>query len=347
LTIHGTFLLILGAFLIWETRAWLKSADAGSLARYRPWLRVLALVAGFGLAAAVYLTWKGYPIAVLVVPLVLWSSLLFFRPRLPAEKRVVLGMLVTALALTFFVEAYVLRGGDIGRMNTVFKFYLQVWLLMSVAAGAAFAWLWPHVGDWRPGLRRGWLGALALVVFLAALYPITATSAKVADRWSPDAPTTLDGMAYMPYATRHENGEAFSLEADYEALRWLQENVAGTPVVLEANTVEYRWGGRVSIYTGLPSIIGWNWHQRQQRSWLAGDVIPERVTDVATLYGTTDTAITKELLDSYDVEYIIVGDLERAYFEADGLEKFRLMAEQGTLQVVYDEMGTTIYQVVT
>jgi uncharacterized membrane protein len=113
---------------------------------------------------------------------------------------------------------------------------------------------------------------------------------------------------------------------------------------LEANTVEYRWGSRVSIYTGLPSVIGWNWHQRQQRS-LQSLEVSARVTDVATLYGTLDAGVAMQLLDDYDVEYIIVGDLERAYFEPSGLDKFAQMAEDGDLRVVYDEKGTVIYQV--
>ena len=115
-------------------------------------------------------------------------------------------------------------------------------------------------------------------------------------------------------------------------------------MVLEANTVEYHWGSRVSIYTGLPAVVGWNWHQRQQRSLEPGEVIFSRVHDVATLYGTTDVEVTQELLETYDVTYIIVGDLERAYFEPVGLAKFEQMAQDGLLRVVYDREGTVIYR---
>jgi YYY domain-containing protein len=343
LDVHGLFLFVLATFLIWETHAWLASSSHESLNRWRSWLRLLAAFILIVIAIAVYLTTKDYPTAALVVLTSLWSLILFFRPGLPAEKRIVFALLALSVALSLFVEVYVLRG-DIGRMNTVFKFYLQVWLLLSVAAGAALAWMWPHLTGWRPPLRTFWLGGLGVLVFLAVLYPVTATGAKVTDRWSPDAPNTLDGMAYMPYATRHEMGQSFSLAPDYEALRWLQDNVEGTPIVLEANTVEYRWGSRVSIYTGLPSVIGWNWHQRQQRS-LQSLEVSARVTDVATLYGTLDAGVAMQLLDDYDVEYIIVGDLERAYFEPSGLDKFAQMAEDGDLRVVYDEKGTVIYQV--
>ena len=45
-------------------------------------------------------------------------------------------MIGTGLFLTGIVEFVVLKG-DISRMNTVFKFYLQVWVLWGVASAAA------------------------------------------------------------------------------------------------------------------------------------------------------------------------------------------------------------------
>jgi uncharacterized membrane protein len=172
-----------------------------------------------------------------------------------------------------------------------------------------------------------------------------AARAKIADRWNPDAPKTLDGMAYMPFVERYENGEVFSLKPDYEALRWLQENINGTPVVLEANTIEYQWGSRVSIYTGFPSVIGWNWHQRQQRPTDSSEVWV-RVNAVTSAYNSTDIDATLVTLARYDVDLIMVGELERAYYEADGLAKFEEMVEQGYLERIYEKDGTLIYQVV-
>ncbi|MER3439221.1 MAG: hypothetical protein C4346_17440, partial [Chloroflexota bacterium] len=92
-------------------------------------------------------------------------------------------------------------------------------------------------------------------------YPIKATPARLADRFTP-LPRTLDGMAYMPWATYNDvpdgrPGQTYSLAPDYEAIRWLQDNVKGSPVILEGITPLYRWGSRVSVYTGLSAVIGW------------------------------------------------------------------------------------------
>ena len=63
----------------------------------------------------------------------------------------VLVITALALALTLAVEVVVLDG-DVGRANTIFKYYMQVWLFFSVAAGAGVAWLLEASRRWRPGI---------------------------------------------------------------------------------------------------------------------------------------------------------------------------------------------------
>ena len=72
------------------------------------------------------------------------------------------------------------------------------------------------------------------------------------------------------------------------AIRWMQENIEGSPVIVEGNMVEYHWGNRYTIYTGLPSVVGWNWHQRQQRAALPDGTVESRVADVGAFYSTTN-----------------------------------------------------------
>jgi uncharacterized membrane protein len=242
------------------------------------------------------------------------------------------------------VEVIVIQG-DIGRMNTVFKFYLQVWLMWGVAAAAGLAWLAPRLRRWRQG-RGVWIGILVALLFFAALYPPLATSAKVRDRFDPNLGPGLDGWAYMTTAHYSDpNGQDYDLKWDLEAIRWLLDNVVGSPVILEGQTSEYRWGGRYSINTGLPTVLGWNWHQRQQRAAADDQQVWNRAQDVATLYNTSMIDQAASLLDKYGVRYIVVGPLERAYYDAAGLDKFERMAGEGMLQVVFRNEGVIIYQV--
>ena len=87
------------------------------------------------------------------------------------------------------------------------------------------------------------------------MFPLTATNAKIKDRMSLEAPHTLDGMAFMQTSTYPDEGGIVQLGEEYAVIRWLQENISGTPVIVEASTPLYRWGSRICIYTGLPTVI--------------------------------------------------------------------------------------------
>ena len=73
-------------------------------------------------------------------------------------------------------------------------------------------------------------------------------------------PLTLDSITYMQYAQYADFDVTMDLVHDYKAIRWMQDHVQGSPVIVEANCPEYRWCTRFTIYTGLPGVVGWNWH---------------------------------------------------------------------------------------
>ena len=57
----------------------------------------------------------------------------FLGKTKPDIHRLLIFLAVVGWSLTLFVEMVVLRG-DIGRMNTVFKFYLQAWTLIALSS---------------------------------------------------------------------------------------------------------------------------------------------------------------------------------------------------------------------
>jgi uncharacterized membrane protein len=138
------------------------------------------------------------------------------------------------------------------------------------------------------------------------------------------------------------------LRWDKDAINWLLDNVQGSPVIAEANTEPwlYRWGSRVSIYTGLPTIIGWDWHQRQQRSIMPGQVIDYRLQDVRLLYESPNVAEAQRILAQYGVKYLVVGSIETSYYSPEGLAKFEVMTQQHLLRVAYQNEGAVVYEVV-
>lgn len=341
LTVYGLFLFLALTFLAVEFRRWTKTWTLESMAQLEPMMWPLVGVAVGIVLVILILLARDYWIAPVVLPLVLLSGLMGIRPQVEIERRVVLILISASLFLTLFVEIFVLKG-DVGRMNTVFKFYMQVWLMLSVVGGVSLAWVWSTVRH-----KKVWLAVLGVLVAAAALYPLTAIPAKWNVRMTQTAPKTLDGMVFLESTSYGDNGQNILLSYDYEALQWMQRNITGSPVVAEGRgAVEYRSvTGRVAMYTGLPSVVGWDWHQRQQRAVLPGTIISNRIGDVQTLYTTTSTDEAQRILEKYNVKYIYVGQLEYVYYDINGLLKFDQMVQDGYLTEVYRNGGTSIYEV--
>jgi YYY domain-containing protein len=234
--------------------------------------------------------------------------------------------------------------GDIGRMNTVFKFYLQAWILLAIAAAVALGWLWRRArrDAFLRTARPAWLALFALLGLSALAYPLLATEGKVGLRFA-DLPLGLDGMAYMDYASYQDQNQDLNLPGDARAIRWLQDTITGTPVVLEGRAPVYHWGSRVSVYTGLPTILGWDVHESQQRAGYTS-MIQDRAQAVEIAYASPDPAAALGVLRTYNIKYVYVGGLEHAYYPAAGLAKFSQMPE---LRLVYAQDGVQIYEVAT
>ena len=345
MTHWGLFLFIIIGWLGWETREWLADTPLSSLNKLLPYVAWIYIGLFLATAAVAYLVIAGVAIAWFTIPLALWAGILIFRPKQPDVKRFVLVLVSAALMLTLAVELIVLRG-DVGRMNTVFKFYLQAWTMLSVSAAAALLWLFAGAVHW-PSLRRTiWQIGLILLVFGAALYPVLAGTDKIQDRMDGTAPHTLDGMAYMQTSVYNESGVLMDLAEDFRAIQWMQRNVKGSPVIVEANSLDlYRWFSRFTIYTGLPGVVGWDWHQRQQRTILPGEWVTNRVNEIQQFYTVDDRLRSEEFIQKYDVRYIIVGQLERIKYAGTGLLRFEEW--NGDLwQEVYRNGQTVIYEVI-
>jgi YYY domain-containing protein len=343
----GLFLFIIAFWLFWELREWMAATPVSHLKKLHPYQLGIELGLAAVIALFVFFLMEGVRVAWIALPLAVIAGALLLRPNMPGVKRSVLLMIGTGLALTLAVEVIALRG-DIGRMNTVFKLYMQVWMLFAVGAAAAFGWLLDEFPLWKLRWRTIYQTGLYLLLAGAFMFTITATTDKISDRIS-SGPRTLDGMTFMNYS-RYFDGQDMELSQDYRAIRWIQDNVQGSPVIVEANCSEYRWCTRFTTYTGLPGVLGWNWHQRQQRALLANNAIFDRVAEIGEFYTTTDVDAALAFLKKYQVKYIIVGQLERNTYlpiapGLDGLAKFKEYKGK-YWKAVYRDAETMIYEVI-
>ena len=213
------------------------------------------------------------------------------------------------------------------RMNTVFKFYYQAWVLLSLGGAYAAYRTWSVFREFFAP-RYAW-AAMALIA-------AGALAGGVYTRYVPayavdSSPThTLDGMAWVRLAH----------PGDYAAIRWLQSHVSGTPVVLEATQDDFSYRARISSFTGLPTVMGWPGHEDQ---WRPGNPdVGVRVSDVRTIYTTENETVASGLLRKYGVTYVVVGDQERADYSRSpsALQKFARF-----MHVAFRSGRTVVYRV--
>ena len=370
LLIAGLFVFVIGSFVVNESRGWLldlgrivwrpfsKLVEPPDVERtHRKWIGAVrtALVAlglgAIGLVVVLMLaevtgSTTPFVFALVVLALATAARIVFStRPDAPQTAFALL-LALTAFSVVIGVDIYRVEG-DIDRMNTVFKFYLQVWVLLALASAYMLWRLWHGRSgslDSLPKWKKVWLGCLGVLTVCVSVYPVLGTMDRLPVRFDTTIPLTLDGMAYMrdgqEYSDRHGT---IDLTADYEAIRWIQQNVEGSPVMLEAVTPTYRWGGRVSIYTGLPNIAGWEWHQMQQR-WNYRETVPKRIAEVARIYNALSTHEALDIMRKYDVEYVYLGKVERLYYDPAGLAKFDT-ALDGAIEQVYQNRDVRIFRV--
>ncbi len=299
------------------------------------------------LVAMVALWWFEYYVPLYLLPLLALSLLFLFRRDVATTTSYVNLLIFTGLLLLLGVEIFVLKdflgGGDYYRMNTLFKFYIQVWVLFGIGLAIILPTLWGSNNRWPIWSQLPWY-ALSLMLLLGSfIYPMLATQTRLDDRFPGARPEigTLDGLAYMTVGRFEWEGKPVELRYDYEAINWLIENVEGTPILAEAKIGYYREGGmRVAAYTGLPSILG-GLHQGEQRY---ADQIGQRDFPVNEFWQTTDPAVARQRMAELGIEYIYVGQVERNTYGANVGDKFEQLRQQGVLELVYENPQTKIYR---
>ncbi len=291
-----------------------------------------------------FVPWKGphsSPFDLLLAHGLFWfplASIPLLLPlrRTPLRSRLTPLLLVAGcLALTLFVELFALRD-DIGRMNTVFKFYYQIWWILACVTAPLLTSLSP--------LRRPSHALLLFPFFLSLAYPLTAIPAKLRDRHWPTTYKGLDGLAYLADASWGTADEGrISLAPDLRVIRWLRRNAAPLDVLLEAHRPEYQWGGRVSWHTGLPTLLGWNWHMRQQRPHPgADDIVWQRATLVQLFYRTENPDEAYAIARRHRVRFVVFGGLEALTYGPRARLKFE---RDPRFQPVFRDREAAIYEV--
>jgi uncharacterized membrane protein len=206
------------------------------------------------------------------------------------------------------------------RINTIFKFYYQAWIVLSITAAYAIIVLFQNL---RGAANAAFSVLFALVLIVGLTYPVLSLPNKTND-FQPSSGYTLDDFARV----QRENPD------EAAAIQWLRAAPDG--VVAEAVGGAYSNYARISIYTGLPTVLGWGNHEGQ---WRDQSLQGTREEDIRTLYTTNDWTTTQAIIDRYNIRYIYVGNLERGTYQVNE-EKFNRFLQPG-----FQQASVTVYEV--
>ena len=230
----------------------------------------------------------------------------------------VLLLIGCGLGLILIPEFIYLHDHFHSRMNTIFKFYYQVWVLFSISSAFGVYMIVMHAErKIQPVLRYGYGALVALVVMAGALYfpasVITRMFAETGIFRNPDTVLTLDG------------GRTYVTEHDYQALMCLQALVGRDQVVVaEARSLaSYNASyGRVGALTGIPIVMGWQGHQSQWRGNTYFDTVGTRPQDLDMLFNATTLREVIPIIEHYQIDYILYGTQELRDYGGVGEYKF-------------------------
>jgi YYY domain-containing protein len=322
LTHFGFFFFLSLAW--WATSACARLAGRG----VGPELRLLVYLAATLLLAAGFLSSE----ALCVSGIVLFLFAVFRMVGQP-EDRLAFGFLSTAFFLVLFTQRVFIYD----RMNTFFKLYFEAWPLFALAT-AVLVFGSPN----RPGAFENWPWVLRGVFFLllgCCLFT-TVTAARGAI-FAPNNPSRVAGRLQGPSLDGLRHLERLR-PGEYRAVLWLRQALQGTPVVLEAQGNSYQDFSRISMLTGLPTVLGWE-HHVKQRGNPETEVVARRQA-IQEIYSGTDLEKAKHLLRLYHVAYVYVGWLERQTYPGPGLRKFETAKD--LFEACYENGEVKIYRVI-
>lgn len=282
-----------------------------------PWWQLLTLYGFFYIWAIPFIVY-------------LWTK------RKHAQKLADIFVLILILFATFLIiipEFFYLKDiyPEHYRANTMFKLVYQAFIMLSLSSGYIIMRFLAIIAAKKTRFKLILTGSyliptLALIILVACVYPHYAITSYYG---SLKTYQSLDGTKYLQplYPT------------DYDAIQWLNKHIQGQPVILEAQGDSYTDYARISANTGLPTVLGWTVHEWLWRG--SYDVPAPRITDVQTLYTTTDVPTAVSLIRKYNIKYVFIGDMERKKYPTLQMDVFNKVGK-----IIYHKGNTYIYQII-
>ncbi len=249
---------------------------------------------------------------------------LCFTKKISTSDIFVVSLILTATILVLIPEFIYLKDIYIyehRRANTMFKLTYQAFIMYSLSSGFILIRL--------SQIKSKILNLIFKIIFSIILvshliYPYFA----IKSFYSFKKYEGLNGLNYLK-----------SLYPDnFKAINWMNQNISGQPIILEASGDSYTTFNQVSVATGLPTVEGWIVHEWL---WRGGYDQPAlRQQEVEKVYKSSDLDEIKSILDKYQVKYIFVGDKEYEKYDQIDIHKF----EKLSAKVIFQSGKTYLFQ---
>lgn len=260
-------------------------------------------------------------VSILQKPLAAWSR--------SADVVFVMLLGATGLALVYAPEFVFLRDYFGSRMNTVFKFYYQGWLLFGLASAYLITVALNNLSR-RFGAVQGVALVSLLLVIGCAIFPIAGVYSKTGG-FSRSTPT-FDSTAYV----------AQGVPDVMAAVAWVANNTTPDELVLEGMGGSYAaHHNRISTMTGRGTLLGWEGHEKQWRGEAYGQMAQGRKQAIEMIYRTATTREINEVLETWGIDYVFVGPAE---IDMYGITPFRLEELAATMDTVFARGQVRIFR---
>jgi len=295
----------------------------------------LILLAGWMLLFLVGFALKTETLGLLLVAL-MSSGLLLWREgrlrRAGSGDSFCLMLIFLAASLLLALELFYLRDEFENRGNSIFKYYLPIWFLVGLASAYGVVRLGQVATKFATRHRVMWLFGLLLLISLSLFYsvlgPITRTNLFAEARG-------LDGEDWLKR----------DYPGDYAAIVWLRDQTTRNPAfrapLIEAGGEDFSEAARISTFSGFPALIGWQGHEKLWRGYDAAlqEETKRRLALTNLVYTSDDPAQVSQIIRSYGIRYVYVGEIERTLGANEGqLRKFGQF-----MRLIYDRNNVQIY----
>jgi len=191
------FLILFGLFLFLASSFLSSKLDnSKKIAYFLIWIAISSIISSV----------LSIPLLVILFPLLALSLFSFLRDLPDRSPAGFISLLIaTAAFIALLCELVRLDDhitGSFARMNTVFKFYMHLWIFLAIAASYSYYELYSRYKTWlMKGLplrkayaKKVWMVSLVLLIISCSFFPIVSTFTRIKDM---NAKPALDGMEYM------------------------------------------------------------------------------------------------------------------------------------------------------